>query len=42
MRFLRPVSYQDIPASLLPMALRDENPFKVPRRINGQLELAQD
>jgi len=41
MRFLRPVSYQDVPASLLPMALRDENPFKVPRRINGQLELAQ-
>ena len=40
-RFLRPVSYQDVPASLLPPALRDENPYKVPRRVDGRLELGK-
>jgi NADP-dependent aldehyde dehydrogenase len=41
MRFLRPVSYQDVPAELLPPELRDGNPLGVPRRINGRLELGQ-
>lgn len=41
MRFLRPVSYQDVPADLLPPALKDENPQGVPRRINGCLELGK-
>ncbi|MBB4935250.1 NADP-dependent aldehyde dehydrogenase [Lipingzhangella halophila] len=38
-RFLRPVSYQDIPQHLLPDALRDDNPLGIPRRVNGELEL---
>ena len=41
MRFLRPVSYQDVPADLLPAALRDDNPQNVPRRVNGRHEPAQ-
>lgn len=34
-RFLRPVSYQDLPATLLPLELADGNPLSVPRRVNG-------
>ncbi|AJX34873.1 MULTISPECIES: aldehyde dehydrogenase (NADP(+)) [pseudomallei group] len=34
-RFLRPVSYQDLPAALLPDAIRDGNPLRVPQRIDG-------
>jgi NADP-dependent aldehyde dehydrogenase len=34
-RFLRPVTYQSVPQSLLPAALRDDNPLGVPRRVNG-------
>lgn len=34
-RFLRPVSYQDVPDALLPDALRDGNPLHVPQRIDG-------
>jgi NADP-dependent aldehyde dehydrogenase len=34
-RFLRPVCYQDLPPDLLPMELRDDNPFKVPRLLDG-------
>ena len=36
-RFLRPVCYQDLPAALLPQALRDGNPLGVWRRIDGVL-----
>jgi NADP-dependent aldehyde dehydrogenase len=36
-RFLRPVVFQDLPDSLLPPALRDDNPFDLPRRINGEV-----
>ncbi len=36
-RFLRPVSYQDLPQELLPEALQDANPAGVPQRINGRL-----
>jgi NADP-dependent aldehyde dehydrogenase len=36
-RFLRPVSYQDAPASVLPPALRDDNPLGIPRRVDGRL-----
>ncbi|MBY6264326.1 aldehyde dehydrogenase (NADP(+)), partial [Azospirillum sp. 412522] len=36
-RFLRPVCYQDIPADLLPEALRDGNPQGIWRRIDGTL-----
>ena len=38
-RFLRPVAYQDVPQSLLPPALRDDNPLGIPRRVDGQLVL---
>ncbi|MFF5297115.1 aldehyde dehydrogenase (NADP(+)) [Paractinoplanes globisporus] len=31
-RFLRPVTYQDCPATLLPAPLRDDNPWQVPQR----------
>jgi len=35
-RFLRPVSYQDLPQALLPQALRSDNPWQVPQRLNGE------
>ena len=37
-RFLRPVSYQDVPADLLPEALADDNPLGLWRRVDGRLE----
>ncbi|CAO3439597.1 aldehyde dehydrogenase (NADP(+)) [Azospirillum doebereinerae] len=39
-RFLRPVCYQDLPAALLPEALRDGNPLALWRRIDGTLARA--
>ena len=36
-RFLRPVSYQNAPAALLPAELADENPLGIWRSFNGQL-----
>lgn len=36
-RFLRPVSYQDLPAGLLPEALRDGNPLGLWRMTDGVL-----
>lgn len=35
LRFARPVCYQDVPAPLLPLALRDENPLEILRLVNG-------
>ena len=37
-RWLRPVTYQSVPADLLPEAVRDENPLGVPQRIDGALQ----
>jgi len=37
-RFQRPVAYQDVPADLLPEALRDDNPWGLTRRLDGELE----
>ncbi|MCS0580010.1 aldehyde dehydrogenase (NADP(+)) [Massilia pinisoli] len=37
-RFLRPVCYQDVPAELLPEALRDENPLGLARMVDGTLQ----
>ncbi len=37
-RFLRPVSYQDVPVDLLPRALADDNPLGLWRRVDGRLE----
>jgi NADP-dependent aldehyde dehydrogenase len=39
-RFLRPVCYQDVPAELLPDALRDDNPLGLARVVDGELQLA--
>lgn len=35
-RFVRPVAYQNYPPSLLPDALRDENPLRIARLIDGK------
>jgi NADP-dependent aldehyde dehydrogenase len=40
-RFLRPVCYQDVPADLLPEALRDDNPLGLARLVDGTLQLAK-
>ena len=40
-RFLRPVSYQSLPEALLPVALRDGNPWQVARRIDGKVTAAE-
>ena len=37
-RFLRPVCYQDLPAELLPEALRDDNPLGLWRLRDGEFE----
>ena len=39
-RFQRPVCYQDVPADLLPDAVRDDNPWGLTRRIDGVLRLS--
>jgi NADP-dependent aldehyde dehydrogenase len=39
-RFLRPVCYQNVPPELLPEALRDDNPLRLARLIDGQLRPA--
>ena len=38
-RFQRPVAYQDVPDALLPEAVRDDNPWELTRRIDGELRL---
>jgi len=37
-RFLRPVSYQNVPQDLLPDALADHNPLKLARLVDGGLQ----
>ena len=39
-RFLRPVSYQDMPHALLPAALQENNPLGLNRRVDGVLRPA--
>jgi acyl-CoA reductase-like NAD-dependent aldehyde dehydrogenase len=34
-RWVRPVAFQDVPAAALPAALRDDDPWRVPRRVDG-------
>lgn len=36
-RFARPLAYQNCPEVLLPAALRDDNPWKIPQTIDGKL-----
>ncbi|WP_262401301.1 aldehyde dehydrogenase (NADP(+)) [Actinomadura sp. CNU-125] len=38
-RFLRPIVHQDSPPGLLPAPLREDNPWGVPRRVDGVLRL---
>ena len=38
LRFARPVCFQDCPASLLPDELKDANPLKIWRDIDGQMK----
>ncbi len=40
-RFLRPVAYQNLPEALLPAAVKQENPWKLNRRIDGSIALAE-
>ncbi|WP_280466218.1 aldehyde dehydrogenase (NADP(+)) [Nocardia brasiliensis] len=35
-RFLRPVAWQGFPDELLPPALREDNPWRLPRRVDGK------
>jgi len=37
-RFLRPVAYQNLPQELLPVALQDDNPWRLNRRMDGIVE----
>lgn len=41
-RFLRPVCYQNLPDSLLPPALRSDNPWRLARRVDGVLQPKPD
>ena len=36
-RFLRPVAWQNAPAGVLPPELRDDNPLRIWRRVDGEL-----
>jgi NADP-dependent aldehyde dehydrogenase len=38
-RWQRPVCYQSVPTAVLPKALRDENPWRLPRRVDGTMTL---
>lgn len=38
-RFTRPVCYQDFPEFLLPEELKNANPLKIARMVNGEIEL---
>ncbi|GAB3609240.1 aldehyde dehydrogenase (NADP(+)) [Humibacter ginsengiterrae] len=35
-RFLRPVAYQDVPDAALPPALQNDNPWHLPRTVDGE------
>lgn len=39
-RFLRPLAVQNAPEGFLSPPLRDDNPWELPRRVDGHLELA--
>jgi NADP-dependent aldehyde dehydrogenase len=41
LRFLRPVCYQNFPQQALPEQLRDENPQRIWRTVNGQFTQEQ-
>jgi NADP-dependent aldehyde dehydrogenase len=37
-RFLRPVTYQGAPDDVLPPPLKEHNPWRLPRRVDGVLQ----
>jgi NADP-dependent aldehyde dehydrogenase len=37
-RFARPIAFQDMPNDLLPNALKNENPLKIMRQVNGEFK----
>jgi NADP-dependent aldehyde dehydrogenase len=39
-RFLRPVTYQDAPSEVLPPVLQEDNPWRLPRRVDGVVQQA--
>ena len=41
-RFTRPVAFQGVADAGLPAALKNDNPWAVPRRVNGLLQNGQD
>jgi NADP-dependent aldehyde dehydrogenase len=40
-RFVRPVAFQGVPETLLPPALAPDNPWRLPRRVDGVLQLPE-
>jgi NADP-dependent aldehyde dehydrogenase len=40
-RFQRQVAYQGVPQQLLPPEIRDENPLRVPQRVDGELVIPE-
>ncbi|KEO71904.1 aldehyde dehydrogenase (NADP(+)) [Anditalea andensis] len=38
-RFLKPIAFQDCPEALLPEELKDDNPLKVVRMVDGEMNL---
>ncbi|MCW2804191.1 MAG: aldH [Propionibacteriaceae bacterium] len=36
-RFLQPVAFQNLPAAMLPAAVRDDNPLRIWQRVDGKL-----
>ena len=41
-RFTRPVAFQGIPDHALPAGVQQENPWRIPRRVNGSLHHPED
>jgi NADP-dependent aldehyde dehydrogenase len=41
-RFVRPVTYQSAPSAWLPRALQDDNPWRIPRRLDGVMQRPGD
>jgi NADP-dependent aldehyde dehydrogenase len=37
-RFVRPVAYQGVSGAALPPAVRDDNPWRIPRRVDGIMQ----
>jgi NADP-dependent aldehyde dehydrogenase len=35
---VRPVAYQGVPDAVLPPAVRDDNPWRIPRRVDGIMQ----